>query len=72
MGMFATVGHPVMGEFEMLAAPFSMSGSEVAVRGVGPEVPGEHSREVLAAMGLSSERIDALVASGVVGQGARP
>ena len=52
----------------MLTAPFSMSVSEVAVRGVGPEMPGEHSREVLASMGVSAERIDALVASGVVGQ----
>jgi crotonobetainyl-CoA:carnitine CoA-transferase CaiB-like acyl-CoA transferase len=71
LGMFTAVEHPVVGEFEMLAAPFSMSSSEVAVRGVGPEVPGEHSREVLASMGVPEERIEALVASGVVGTGPR-
>jgi crotonobetainyl-CoA:carnitine CoA-transferase CaiB-like acyl-CoA transferase len=32
-----------------------------------PPLLGEHSRQVLAGLGLSQERIDALVESGVIG-----
>jgi crotonobetainyl-CoA:carnitine CoA-transferase CaiB-like acyl-CoA transferase len=71
LGMFEEIEHPTVGTFETLAAPFSMSSSEVAARGVGPEVPGEHSREVLASFGMDAERIDALLQSGVVGEGVR-
>lgn len=67
MGMFGEIEHPEAGTFETLNAPFTMSASEVAVRGPAPEV-GEHSRDVLASFGVDAGRIDALVASGVVGQ----
>lgn len=66
LGMFSEISHPVVGSFETLAAPFSMSSSEVAVRGPGPEVPGEHTDEVLAQFGIPDERVAALRAAGVL------
>jgi crotonobetainyl-CoA:carnitine CoA-transferase CaiB-like acyl-CoA transferase len=66
MGMYATVEHPVMGPFEMLNAPFSMSASEVRVRGVGPEVPGEHTDAVLSRFGVDADRVKALKEAGVL------
>jgi crotonobetainyl-CoA:carnitine CoA-transferase CaiB-like acyl-CoA transferase len=66
MGMYATVDHPVMGAFEMLNAPFSMSASEVRVRGVGPEVPGEHTDSVLERFGIDDERVKSLKEAGVL------
>jgi crotonobetainyl-CoA:carnitine CoA-transferase CaiB-like acyl-CoA transferase len=66
LGMFTSIEHPTVGPFEMLAAPFSMSASEVAVRALGPEFPGEHTDEVLAQFGFDAERIAALRSSGVV------
>ncbi|HVM08257.1 MAG TPA: CoA transferase [Acidimicrobiales bacterium] len=65
IGMFAEIEHPVAGRFETLAAPFSLSGADVSVRGPGPEV-GEHTREVLAQFGVDESRIDALAGEGVV------
>ena len=67
MGMFSSIDHPDVGSFETLAAPFTMSSSDVAVRGPAPEI-GEHSAEVLASFGLDAARIEALTSSGVVGQ----
>ncbi len=66
MGMFTPIEHPVTGPFETLAAPFTMSASDVAVRGPAPEI-GEHSAEVLASLGIDADRIDALTAAGIVG-----
>ncbi|MEA3018539.1 MAG: hypothetical protein QOI47_63 [Actinomycetota bacterium] len=65
IGMFVEVDHP-SGTFETLAAPFTLSDSDVRVRGRAPEV-GEHSREVLSAFGVDAARVDALVDDGVVG-----
>jgi crotonobetainyl-CoA:carnitine CoA-transferase CaiB-like acyl-CoA transferase len=64
-GMFTPVEHPVIGTFETLAAPFTLSGSEVAVRGRAPEV-GEHTAEVLAGAGVDEERLAALARDGVI------
>jgi crotonobetainyl-CoA:carnitine CoA-transferase CaiB-like acyl-CoA transferase len=66
MGMFAEVDYGDAGTFEMLNAPFAMSGSEVAVRGRAPSV-GEHTDEVLTQFGIDRERIDALRGAGVLG-----
>jgi crotonobetainyl-CoA:carnitine CoA-transferase CaiB-like acyl-CoA transferase len=65
-GMFTTVEHPVAGPFETLAAPFQMRGSEVAVRGPAPET-GAHTAEVLAQLGVDTDRISQLAADGVIG-----
>lgn len=65
-GLFTEIDHPAVGRFETLAAPMTMDGGEVAVRGPGPEI-GEHTREVLAGFGLDGDRIGALTEAGVVG-----
>jgi crotonobetainyl-CoA:carnitine CoA-transferase CaiB-like acyl-CoA transferase len=66
LGMYATVDHPTVGSFSMLNAPFSMSASEVRVRGVGPEQPGEHSEAVLQRFGIDAARVASLKEAGVV------
>jgi len=45
-GAFETVHHPTAGDFETIAAPFRLPGTDMAVRGPAPEV-GEHTDEVL-------------------------
>ena len=67
MGMFSSVDHEELpgGSFEMLAAPFAMSGSEVRVRGRAPAI-GEHTDEVLAQFGVSDDRVATLRAEGVL------
>lgn len=64
----ATVDHPVIGEFETLAAPFSLSGGGAYVRGPAPET-GADTTAVLRQFGIAEDRIAALSAAGVVGQG---
>ena len=46
--------------------PFTMAGSRLGVR-LDPPKAGEHSRELLAGLGLGENRITELLASGVVG-----
>lgn len=65
IGMFVEVDHPA-GAFETLAAPFTMSASDVVVRGRAPEV-GEHTAAVLAELGVDDERVSQLLAAGVLG-----
>jgi crotonobetainyl-CoA:carnitine CoA-transferase CaiB-like acyl-CoA transferase len=66
--MFAEVEHPELGRFETLAAPFTMSRSEVAVRGPAPAV-GQHTDEVLARFGVEASRVAELRRAGVIGGG---
>ncbi|MDQ1397339.1 MAG: hypothetical protein QOG64_2598 [Acidimicrobiaceae bacterium] len=66
MGMFAEIDHPAIGRFETLAAPFSMSSSEVSVRGPAPEI-GQHTAEVLTELGVDAATVAALSEAGVVG-----
>jgi crotonobetainyl-CoA:carnitine CoA-transferase CaiB-like acyl-CoA transferase len=58
-----TVAHPTAGDLELVAPPFS-----VAAAPAPPPLLGEHTRQVLAELGLDERRIDALEASGVVAQ----
>lgn len=67
MGMFATVEHPVVGSFETLSAPFTLSESEVAVRGCAPEI-GQHTAAVLEELGIEGARIASLAEDGVIGR----
>jgi crotonobetainyl-CoA:carnitine CoA-transferase CaiB-like acyl-CoA transferase len=64
-GMFETIEHPALGALETIAAPFTMSSSEVAARGPGPGL-GEHTDEVLRGFGVDEERLAALRAGGIV------
>jgi len=66
MRMFAVVEHPTAGSLETLEAPFTMSDSEVSVRGPAPGI-GDDTDEVLAELGISGAEVAALRAAGVVG-----
>ena len=50
---------------ETVAAPFDIRGADIAVRGPAPGL-GQHTREVFEEAGVSTERLDDLVARGVV------
>jgi crotonobetainyl-CoA:carnitine CoA-transferase CaiB-like acyl-CoA transferase len=65
MGVFEAIDHPEVGRFETVAAPFTMSGSDVAVRGPAPEV-GQHSAQVLSELGIDASRLDQLLRDGIV------
>ena len=65
-GAFTSVEHAAMEGFETIAAPFSIDGADVRVRGRAPE-PGEHSHEVLRDFGLDGAEVADLAASGTLG-----
>jgi crotonobetainyl-CoA:carnitine CoA-transferase CaiB-like acyl-CoA transferase len=69
VGMFPEVDHPSGETFRTVAIPFAIGGADVGPRGAGPEL-GEHTREVLAGLGLEGHEIDSLVEAGVVGESA--
>jgi crotonobetainyl-CoA:carnitine CoA-transferase CaiB-like acyl-CoA transferase len=54
------------GAFETPTTPFRSHGAEIAVRGLAPEV-GEHTFELLAALGIEGEDLTELVTSGILG-----
>ena len=72
IGAFTTVEHPELGSFETLSAPFRIHGSgdgegdAVAVRGPAPAA-GEHTAEVLEALGLDAEEMARLAEQRVFG-----
>ena len=65
-GMVVEQTHPVMGDVRTIAQPLALTGTPPTYRRPPPMV-GEHSREILAELGLADSEIDALVAGGVVG-----
>lgn len=65
IGMFAEIDHPVAGRFETLAAPFTLSASQVSVRGPAPEI-GEHTAQVLSEFGVGDDDIATLTKNGVI------
>ena len=56
------------GSRQMVATPIDFAGASPRPRRVAPDI-GEHSRDVLAALGYDDAALDALVASGVIGDG---
>ena len=56
------------GAFRTVASPLRVDGQRLALR-LRPPALGEHSRAVLAELGYETDRIDALIADGVVGTG---
>lgn len=66
MGWITQLEHPRFGTFETLDTPFKVYGSDIGARGAAPSL-GEHTFEVLGAMGVSEEEMGELAANGVVG-----
>jgi crotonobetainyl-CoA:carnitine CoA-transferase CaiB-like acyl-CoA transferase len=66
VGLFPELEHPSGERVRTVAVPFAIRGADVGPRGAGPEI-GEHTHEVLAALGLGEQEIDSLVHAGVVG-----
>ncbi len=62
---FALVVHPRAGAMEIVGTPFYIRDADVGVRGPAPDA-GEHTRAVFAQAGLSAERIEELIAEGVI------
>ena len=54
------------GDFQTVASPLRIDGERLALR-LRPPALGEHSRTVLAELGYETDKIDALIADGVVG-----
>ena len=66
MGWFTTIEHPEYGAFPTLDTPFRIHGAAIGARGPAPEA-GEHTFEVLAALGIEGDELTELVTNGVVG-----
>jgi crotonobetainyl-CoA:carnitine CoA-transferase CaiB-like acyl-CoA transferase len=64
-GMFTSVEHARLGCLKQISPPFAFSETPARVRRPPPEL-GEHSREVLAELGLAEAEIRALAQRGVV------
>jgi len=64
-GTFVEYEHPTEGHIKTPGFPYKFSATPPRIDRGAPLV-GQHSREVLAELGLSEERIDALLASGAV------
>jgi len=66
IGMVQDVEQPGLGSVRMLGFPFAVGGKRPAVRRPAPRL-GEHTREVLAELGISPSEIDHLAGLGAVG-----
>lgn len=66
-GLMSAYAHPVTGEMEMAGRLFDVVGARASGR---PPLIGEHSREILADLGI--EDVDGLIAAGVVRDGGHP
>jgi crotonobetainyl-CoA:carnitine CoA-transferase CaiB-like acyl-CoA transferase len=62
----ARIPHPTAGEVELVRSPFVLERGAVA-EPVAPPLLGQHTREVLAELGLSEEEMDALAGRGAIG-----
>ena len=63
--MVVETDHPLAGRVKMLGVPLKLSATPGSVRRP-PPVLGEHTREVLAALGYAEEEIDDLAREGIV------
>ena len=68
IGLFPTVPHPEHGTYRTVRIPMRFTGGAVGPHGPAPTV-GEHTADVLAALGLDAGDVASLVADGVVFDG---
>jgi len=66
-GLMTSYRHPVTGAMEMAGRLADFAGSRASGR---PPVIGEHTREILVELGMGDVDVDALLAAGVVADGA--
>ncbi|MEO8540956.1 MAG: CoA transferase [bacterium] len=64
-GLQVEMDHPLLGTMKLVGPPFQMSETPLAAQFPSPML-GEHTDEVLAEAGLSTDRIEALRAAGVI------
>ncbi len=64
-GAYSVVVHERAGAMEVVSAPFHIRGADIEVRGPAPDA-GQHTREVLAEVGISEEDLDRLQAQGAI------
>ena len=65
LGLACPIGHPQLGLIQLLGLPVTLSRTPGAVRTPAPE-KGEHSEEILAELGVTTEEIRQLRQEGVV------
>ena len=65
LGLFPEITDPGYGTFRTVANPLRIQGADIGPRGPAPSV-GQHTREVLAGLGLSPDEVAALAEAGVV------
>ena len=65
VGELPIAEHPSAGAYRQIPPPVRFSASPADIRRHAPHL-GEHGREVLSEVGLSSDEIDALIAGGVL------
>jgi formyl-CoA transferase len=65
-GMVVEQDHPLMGQVRTIAQPLALTATPPSYRRPPPTV-GEHSREILAELGLQADAVEALVSAGIVG-----
>jgi crotonobetainyl-CoA:carnitine CoA-transferase CaiB-like acyl-CoA transferase len=64
---FPSIPHPARGEVRVTASPYHLDGAPMHPRHAAPYRVGEHTREVLAEIDYSGDRIDELRRAGVIG-----
>jgi len=64
-GMIERHPHPVLGEIVLHGNPLRFSDAQPRARALAPAL-GEHTREVLAEIGLTQEALDTLAQQGVI------
>jgi crotonobetainyl-CoA:carnitine CoA-transferase CaiB-like acyl-CoA transferase len=65
-GVFVELDDPVLGRVRTVDTPLQVEGHPKAKPAPAPRL-GEHTREILAEIGLAEQEIDALVARRVIG-----
>jgi crotonobetainyl-CoA:carnitine CoA-transferase CaiB-like acyl-CoA transferase len=69
LGLFPTIDHPA-GPFRTIGSPVSVAGADADVRPRGPAPAiGEHTAQVLAELGVSTQQLRTLTNEGIVGTG---